>query len=466
MHKNWKKFERDGVLFSSLEPHMDTLGRISRGKGRYLPSPYLFVGFHKGLLTWLYGQPAFQERSIAWLAGWLKQGVRGLYFREAERIYHNALTLLTPLSKKPLPSSPSALIRLHKKIRAITQAHTRLLVSIDGFDDYFEMASPDLLVPAYRSAVMEYERSLLTIAIKAKTTGLDACKRDIARIESAYLWLPMGWGATLPLSTEQIAREVTERMRHATAKLRKELQRIAHYPETIKRKRKEILKRRHISKHSVSQHFAILDRFARLHDERKEVQMRCIFATDRIRRAVASQYGLLYKDLTWLTGDELDTAIRTGKLPQIDGRKIGYSYYAANGKILIHEGGRAVRDIELATKAKIADAAELRGVPASPGKAEGRAVVASGAAEAIQKIKKGDILVCSMTTPDFVPAMKKAAAVVTNEGGITSHAAIICRELGIPAIIGTLHGTTWIKTGERVEVDAEKGVIRKVRGLS
>ena len=73
--------------------------------------------------------------------------------------------------------------------------------------------------------------------------------------------------------------------------------------------------------------------------------------------------------------------------------------------------------------------------------------------------EKGDILVTSMTRPEFVPLMKKAGAIITNEGGITSHAAIISRELKIPCIIGTKNATVILKDGDFVEVDANNGII-------
>jgi phosphohistidine swiveling domain-containing protein len=73
--------------------------------------------------------------------------------------------------------------------------------------------------------------------------------------------------------------------------------------------------------------------------------------------------------------------------------------------------------------------------------------------------QEGDILVTSMTRPEFVPIMKRAGAVVTNEGGITCHAAIVSRELKIPCIIGTKIATKVLKDGDMVEVDADKGVV-------
>jgi pyruvate,water dikinase len=75
------------------------------------------------------------------------------------------------------------------------------------------------------------------------------------------------------------------------------------------------------------------------------------------------------------------------------------------------------------------------------------------------KMKKNDILVTSMTRPEFLPIMKKAAAIVTDEGGVTCHAAIISRELKIPCVIGTTCATTSLKDDDRVLVDADHGLV-------
>lgn len=102
---------------------------------------------------------------------------------------------------------------------------------------------------------------------------------------------------------------------------------------------------------------------------------------------------------------------------------------------------------------------DITGTAASKGSAQGIVKVCKFSTE-ISKVGKGDVLVTAMTTPDFIPAIKKAAAVITDEGGITCHAAIISRELGIPCIIGTKIATKVLKDGDLVEVDAEKGIVK------
>jgi pyruvate,water dikinase len=78
----------------------------------------------------------------------------------------------------------------------------------------------------------------------------------------------------------------------------------------------------------------------------------------------------------------------------------------------------------------------------------------------ITHIPNNFILVTGMTHPDFLPLMKKSRAIITEVGGITSHAAIISRELGIPCVIGTKIATKVLKDGDLVEVDADKGIVK------
>ncbi len=101
----------------------------------------------------------------------------------------------------------------------------------------------------------------------------------------------------------------------------------------------------------------------------------------------------------------------------------------------------------------------VKGLPASPGIACGTARVLFDPKKGAEVFKKGDILVTRMTDPDWVPLMKIAAAIVTDEGGMTSHAAIVSRELGIPCIVGTKEATKVIKDGMVVTVDAYRGIV-------
>ena len=103
----------------------------------------------------------------------------------------------------------------------------------------------------------------------------------------------------------------------------------------------------------------------------------------------------------------------------------------------------------------------LKGLPASPGVYAGPAKVTFTTKEADRMMKNGDVLVTKMTNPDWAPFMKMAGAIVTDEGGMTCHAAIVSREMGIPCIVGTKEATKVLITGENYTVDAKAGIIYK-----
>lgn len=112
---------------------------------------------------------------------------------------------------------------------------------------------------------------------------------------------------------------------------------------------------------------------------------------------------------------------------------------------------------------------EIKGIVAYAGKAFGHVVVVpmlvdtQEIAKISKSMKRGDVLVAESTTPELLVLCKKAAAIVTDQGGMLSHAAIVSRELGIPCIIGTGKATHIFKAGDVVEVDADRGTVRKMR---
>lgn len=103
----------------------------------------------------------------------------------------------------------------------------------------------------------------------------------------------------------------------------------------------------------------------------------------------------------------------------------------------------------------------LKGIPASQGVVRGTVKVLFPR-EDISAFKEGDILVTDMTDPSMVLVMSMAAAIVTDVGGVTAHAAILSRELGIPCVVATKEGTTLLKDGDVIEVDGLKGEVYKI----
>ena len=120
-----------------------------------------------------------------------------------------------------------------------------------------------------------------------------------------------------------------------------------------------------------------------------------------------------------------------------------------------------INDIYLQEQTKITSnqVNEIRGQIGCVGKIQGKVRIVMNAALA-ENFVEGEILVAGMTRPEYVPLMKKAIAIITDEGGITCHAAIVSRELKIPCIIGTKIATKVLKDGDLVEVDANNGVVK------
>ena len=108
----------------------------------------------------------------------------------------------------------------------------------------------------------------------------------------------------------------------------------------------------------------------------------------------------------------------------------------------------------------------VKGMIASKGVAEGIAKVIrfdENIVEQMNSMKRGQILIAGQTRPILMPAIEKASAIVTDEGGITSHAAIVSREFNIPCIVGTHNATRIFKDGDRILVDANTGIVKKVK---
>lgn len=119
----------------------------------------------------------------------------------------------------------------------------------------------------------------------------------------------------------------------------------------------------------------------------------------------------------------------------------------------------------ITTKAKVSRKAGvvvgnqiLRGIGASPGAASGKVRIVKDKRDVL-RIQSGDIIVTTTTTPDLVPSMSKSSAIITDLGGRTCHAAIVSREMGIPAIVGTQQATKILKEGQEVTVDAYSGTV-------
>ncbi len=177
---------------------------------------------------------------------------------------------------------------------------------------------------------------------------------------------------------------------------------------------------------------------------------------------IARKLGVRYTDLMWMLVKEFDQVIARNKVSATllrelrERQKDNFTYCWIKGKVKIikHNTTKVSDDI-------YDGIAVIKGKTAFAGIARGKAKIVLTHKDFI-KVKKGDILVTNMTSPAFVNLLKKTAGFITDEGGITCHAAIIARELKKPCIIGTKVATQVLQDGDLVEVDADKGVVRVI----
>jgi phosphohistidine swiveling domain-containing protein len=185
-------------------------------------------------------------------------------------------------------------------------------------------------------------------------------------------------------------------------------------------------------------------------------------------RGILTQAGrkldLAYYEIIWLTDREIMAGLKNGKIPSkkiLEERKKGYGYTETESDELFVYGEELRKIVDNLVPKTDLSIRQFSGTIGSRGFVAGIAFVCFTPHEA-KHLKKGEILVCPQTTPDFVVFMKRASAIITDEGGITCHAAIVSRELGIPAVVGTKVATRVLKTGDRIEVDANNGIIKRL----
>jgi len=205
-----------------------------------------------------------------------------------------------------------------------------------------------------------------------------------------------------------------------------------------------------------------VNKFSWLQDHRKEVVMQALHMLDLLLARVGEETNYSLQQMKCCLPSELENPPEKSVLEH-RAKHCFIRWKDGASSFEMFTGSEAAREEEklFPEKEVVNEIIEIPGFSASTGRVKGIARVTMHPDEAAL-IQKGEVLVTSMTSPDFVPAMKKAIAVVTNEGGVTCHAAIISREFGIPCVVGTKIATQVIKTGDLVEVDANHGFVRKM----
>lgn len=205
---------------------------------------------------------------------------------------------------------------------------------------------------------------------------------------------------------------------------------------------------------------SMVDYFTIFRDDRKALVIQCLDFIDEFYQEISKRFSIDPELLKWITPDMTKELLKTGKFDLKKAKQMKEAVlirFHDDTPTEIIVGKEAIEEDKRVFSLSTTE--ELKGMCAMPGKVTGKVRVITHLEE-IQDMQEGEVLVVTMTTPDFVLAMRKASAIVTDEGGVTSHASIMAREMKTPCVIGTLVATRTLKTGDTIEVDADNGIVR------
>ncbi len=201
-------------------------------------------------------------------------------------------------------------------------------------------------------------------------------------------------------------------------------------------------------------------------DWRDDLRRKQAYSWNFFFTSLAKHFGIAYNDLGYLMLDEITSAIAKNSFPTdlVAKRKkygcIVTKNFATNAIVATTDIPQRYQTIADEVEQTL-NQHEIKGLTAQPGKIRGKAIIVETYHD-LKKIEDGCILVANTTHPNYLPAMHKAIAFVTNEGGVVSHAAIVARELKKPCIVGTKNATKILQNGDLIEVDADNGIVRLV----
>lgn len=292
--------------------------------------------------------------------------------------------------------------------------------------------------PLFTTSAQAYQRSLQKIMRKPHR-NLTALKIDIARHIEKFYWIYANYYGVNTPTVGQVLQEARS-LRAKRAKVKQ--------PRLRPQPRDEKILRR-------------LRMVAYWHDVRKKVNQTANAWFFRFLKQGEGILGIPYRDLCFTTPHEFIALLSGGTVASLASRR------RASAILTVLPDKEEVLPASMVmTLWRMTDVEKnqkvIRGVPANPGTVRGRVKVILNVKEEARRFSTGRILVTSMTRPEFYSLMHKASAIITDEGGVTSHAAVISRELGKPCIVGTKVATAVLRDGDLVEVDGSRGIVKKL----
>lgn len=199
---------------------------------------------------------------------------------------------------------------------------------------------------------------------------------------------------------------------------------------------------------------------------RRYLQLRNFYFLDLLLAEFAHRLNATEWEVRCCFPEELVIALQLGHVDSAIRRRLHRCgvIYSPEGEFVLEESEVAALLCTVKIKKKTnEDPTTRNGTPACIGFARGIARIVGGSGDERPTFQKGDVLMCMAADPDLIPMIRQAAAVVTQEGGVTSHASVLCREIGVPTLIGVEDLLDFVSDGDEVEVDATRGVVRLIR---
>jgi len=328
-----------------------------------------------------------------------------------------------------------------------------------GSDARMDVLLGELTPPKQPAHVIQEEEDLLKIAIKVSKQGASA--EELIRTHKAqYAWLAsLNWN--VPLYDDAY---FLDRLSNF---LKNDPERLLAQRMTEREKREKHVAAK-LEEINASQELRqAIDLLRDLMDVRlaqwDTVSLSGYYARPLLSE-IGNRLGLSYDEVIELSPQEIEDGLKGKPISKgiIVERKKHKAVLKIGDNIELYQGDQAAKFRETVLKEDIQAASDtLKGITAHPGIARGIIRIIPTPLD-LSKMQQGEILVCPMTNPDYMPAIRKAAGIVTDQGGILCHAAIVSREFKIPCIIGTKIATKIFKDGDKVEVDADKGIVRKM----
>jgi len=289
-------------------------------------------------------------------------------------------------------------------------------------------------------------------------------KKQITEHLEKFNWLPVLVNNP-PTILDELWEELNQIIRNQSAYSVESVRLGDNYDENISQKKKKLLEQLQPPER-IKLLIEALEETAFIRTEDNAVMSQSSSLLIPLYNEISKRLGITYAELKELLPEEVVQYLETNKkIPKnlIKNRLTLTCYMVYNGKreVFVDKEARELKEIFETQQNVTEGATEFRGFVASSGKITGKAKVCNTSKDA-RDIEPGDILVAPATSADFVPAMRKAGAIVTELGGLTSHAAVVAREFKLPCLVGVENITKLLKNGDIVEVDANNGIIKKI----